>query len=116
MIGTGIDVVSIERIERLIERESFLRRVFTEGELRSASRRARYLAGYLSVKEACIKALSNWSDRGVRLKDIEVIDKDGRKYVRLHNVTLKDWKVFASIAFSKTHAYGFVLLKAKVLF
>lgn len=62
MIGVGVDIVDIDRIERLLERygETFSRKVFTEREMAYCGRMARpavHYAGRFAVKEAFYKAL-----------------------------------------------------------
>ncbi|MBD3242116.1 MAG: holo-[acyl-carrier-protein] synthase [Chitinivibrionales bacterium] len=62
MIGVGVDIVDIDRIERLLERygETFSLKVFTERETAYCGRMARpavHYAGRFAVKEAFYKAL-----------------------------------------------------------
>jgi holo-[acyl-carrier protein] synthase len=82
-LGIGIDLVSIVRIERAVERwgQRFLGRVFTEGEIdycEMKHRPGRSLAARFAAKEAFIKAVSGGRGRGIRYRDIEVVvDSDG---------------------------------------
>jgi len=59
--AVGVDLIEIERIERALERHPALgARLFTAGELRFATARARparHLAARFAAKEAAIKAL-----------------------------------------------------------
>jgi len=59
ILRTGIDLVDIERLEKLDEgiRARFLHRVFTERELAEAHSSYESLAGRFAVKEAVAKAL-----------------------------------------------------------
>ncbi|MGA2360816.1 MAG: 4'-phosphopantetheinyl transferase superfamily protein, partial [Terriglobales bacterium] len=43
ILGTGVDIAEVPRIRQSIERfgDRFLRRIFTEGEIRYCERRAR---------------------------------------------------------------------------
>jgi holo-[acyl-carrier protein] synthase len=72
LIGIGIDLIEIERVERALERRPRLaERLFTPGELAYARRRARpgrHLAARFAAKEAVIKALG----RGVPPREIEI--------------------------------------------
>jgi holo-[acyl-carrier protein] synthase len=75
VIGIGIDVASVERMERSLERfgERIWRRILTEGEQRQlAPRRDRAiaLASRFAAKEAATKALGGPHDVGWH--DIEV--------------------------------------------
>jgi len=82
IVGTGIDIAEVPRIAESIERfgERFLRRVFTEGEIRycdsKANRIERYAARF-AAKEAAMKALGTGWNRGVRWRDIEVVRQPG---------------------------------------
>ena len=70
ILGVGIDLCSVERIEDLDRRygERFLRRVFTERELsrcRNPRRRHECLAGRFAAKEASLKALGTGLSHGI---------------------------------------------------
>ncbi len=57
--GIGVDLCSISRMEKSIESEHFLRRVFSEEEIRYAlgkARPARHFAGSFAAREAFSKA------------------------------------------------------------
>jgi holo-[acyl-carrier protein] synthase len=85
VIGVGIDLLQIERLERALERRPKLaERLFTDGERAYAAARARpgqHLAARFCAKEAVAKALGleAWSFR-----DVEVVGGDGPPEVRLY--------------------------------
>jgi holo-[acyl-carrier protein] synthase len=92
IVGTGIDIAEVPRIAESIERfgERFLRRVFTEEEVRycnsKANRVERYAARF-AAKEAAMKALGTGWNRGVRWRDIEVFrPPGGRPTIKFHGV------------------------------
>jgi holo-[acyl-carrier protein] synthase len=75
--GTGIDIVNIDRIERLIARwgNLFLDRVFTEREIVWCQQRARppeCFATRFAAKEAFLKAIGWGLRNGIQWRDIEV--------------------------------------------
>jgi holo-[acyl-carrier protein] synthase len=77
ILGTGIDIVNVERIERLISRwgDRFLTRVFTEREIAWCRKRVRFsdcLALRFAAKEAFLKAIGWGYQNGIRWTDIEV--------------------------------------------
>jgi holo-[acyl-carrier protein] synthase len=82
IVGTGIDIAEVPRIAQSIERfgERFLRRIFTEGEIRycdsKANRVERYAARF-AAKEAAMKALGTGWNHGVRWRDCEVTRMPG---------------------------------------
>ncbi|MEZ4407261.1 MAG: holo-ACP synthase [Polyangiales bacterium] len=76
IVGLGIDVVGVARIERLIERwgERIEARVLTEPERVDAprtARRAEWIAGRIAAKEAGLKALG--VPDGVGWQSVEVV-------------------------------------------
>lgn len=86
--GTGIDLVSVKRIERVIRRWGlkFILKVFTPAEIEYCeSKEARYqhYAARFAAKEAAVKMLGKTA--GIGWKDIEVShDGDGKPVLILH--------------------------------
>ena len=74
MLSTGVDIVEIGRIARVLERygDRFLSRIYTPGELEYCRGRPSKLASRFAAKEATMKALGT-GVRGVGWKDIEVV-------------------------------------------
>jgi len=75
--GVGIDLIRIERLERILERWEgrFEKRVFTEAEMQVCSARKAYascLAMRFAAKEAFVKALGIGMRAPVLWLDIEV--------------------------------------------
>ena len=84
IVGTGVDIAEVVRIRETIERfgDRFLRRIFTEGEIRYCERKARRFESYaarFAAKEAGMKALGTGWSRGVRWRDIEVVRPKGQR-------------------------------------
>ena len=106
MIGLGIDLLEIDRLEAALERRPRLaERIFTGEERAYAARRARpgqHLAARFCAKESVAKALDLrvWSFR-----DIEVVDTGGAPKVRLTGraATAAD-DLGAEISISLTHS------------
>ncbi len=82
IVGTGIDIAEVPRIAAAIERygERFLRRIFTENEIRycesKANRIERYAARF-AAKEAAMKAIGTGWRHGVAWTDVEVRREPG---------------------------------------
>ena len=81
IIGLGVDLCDIRRVERVMERfgERFINRVFTETERARAKRRTSSLhaatfAKRFAAKEACAKALGTGFSQGVFHSDIGVVN------------------------------------------
>lgn len=90
MASIGVDIVEIKRIELAVNRGSgrFLRRVYTETELRICRDRFPSLASRFAAKEAVMKVLGT-GGTGVAWREIEILTgDDGRPSVRLHGRAL----------------------------
>lgn len=88
ILGIGIDLVDVRRMEGIIFRwhEKFLRRVFTEREIRYCNNKknpAQRFATRYAAKEAFIKALYPKGEKGIDYLDIEINEKDRRPFIDL---------------------------------
>ncbi len=75
MSEIGIDVVSINRIEKWLDDKAILNRVFTEREISGSFKKRsphKHLAGRFAAKEAAMKALGSGWRNGIEWKDIEI--------------------------------------------
>ena len=90
ILGSGIDLVEIARIQQSLERfgKRFLERVYTEAEQAYCLRKrkaAESLAARFAAKEAGAKALGTGISRGVNWLEIEVVrEPGGRPTLRFH--------------------------------
>jgi holo-[acyl-carrier protein] synthase len=85
-IAVGVDIIEVDRVRKVYEHhgERFLRRVFTEIEIRQCRGKVTRLAGRFAVKEAISKALGTGL-HGVAWREMEVVQlRSGRPSVRLH--------------------------------
>jgi holo-[acyl-carrier protein] synthase len=93
IVGTGVDMIEVERVERALTRLTtgmrFRARVFTEGEIAYCESRGhpRYqsYAARFAAKEATMKALGTGWNRNVGWSEIEVVRERGQApTIRLH--------------------------------
>ncbi len=82
--GTGVDIVKIERIERVIKKwgDRFIDRVFTPDEKAFCFKRVKPYPAFalrFAAKEAFSKALGTGMRKGVFWRDIEVFHFKGGK-------------------------------------
>ena len=90
IVGTGIDLVEIDRIHRSIERYGarFLNRIYTSAEQAYCLRKrksAESFAARFAAKEAGAKALGTGISFGVAWLEIEVVrELSGRPSLRFH--------------------------------
>jgi holo-[acyl-carrier protein] synthase len=115
VLGVGIDMVEISRVERAAERfgERFLRRTFTPGEREHCARKNRAwesFAARFAVKEAAFKALgAGWAECGGFLSVEVVSDAEGRPGVVFHGAASRIARTrgVAGAHVSITHDSGF---------
>ncbi len=84
LVGTGIDLVEIPRIEQSIARfgSRFLDRIYTPGEQAYCLRKrqsAESFAARFAAKEAAAKALGTGIQHGVTWRELEVIRLPGQR-------------------------------------
>jgi len=81
IVGVGVDIISVERIRGIVERqkERFLSRVFTEDEVRYCRRCAhpeQRFAARFAAKEAVLKALGVGWQKGTTFRDVHVSNNE----------------------------------------
>ncbi len=86
LIGTGVDLIEIERIARSIERygDRFLRRIYTDHEIAYCTSKrssAESFAARFAAKEAGAKALGTGISRGVTWIEFQVARQPGGRPV-----------------------------------
>lgn len=86
IVGTGIDMIEIERVEHALTRpqtgERFRERVYTEREVAYCESRGRpryqSYAARFAAKEAAMKAMGTGWNRNVGWREIEVVRERGQ--------------------------------------
>src|SRR5690349_1169599 len=81
ILGVGVDLVEVKRIQHSLDRfgERFMKRVFTEGEItycRSMKFPARHFAARFAAKEAVSKAFGTGIGKAMGWRDIDVHKKE----------------------------------------
>ncbi|MBE6894864.1 MAG: holo-[acyl-carrier-protein] synthase [Ruminococcaceae bacterium] len=122
MYGIGVDIVSIARIEKSLEKESFLKKVYGKAEIALFAAegriRANSLAANFAAKEAFSKALGT-GVRGFDFDEVQILRNDlGAPYFkfdgRAKQIVEKnslDCKV--SLSHEKDKAIAFVVVEEK---
>ena len=107
ILGTGIDIIEIDRIKQSIERwgSHFLNHVFTDEEIAYAQKNKfpeQHFAARFAAKEAVLKAFGKNSH--ISWKDIRITnDEDGKPICKY---TGKNFKNKILISISHTHVYA----------
>ncbi len=122
IIGIGIDIVSIDRLQTALKgTHSMEQKLFTPEEIRFCNSRKnqyQHFGGRFAAKEAALKALGTGWSEGISWQDVEITDGDrGEPILTFH---AKAQEVFAklgaqttwlSITHSPEHAVAVVVLE-----
>ncbi len=113
MKAIGVDMIETERVARSIERfgDRYLKRIYTEQELRYCNGRAHSLAARWAAKEATAKALGTGIG-DVRWREIEVVSHPNRPpRLRLHGAAadLATQLGISSFAISLSHTKDYAI-------
>ena len=115
IIGTGIDLVELYRIENLIHNKKFIERILTDNEQKtfysktSEKRKIEFLAGRFSAKEAYAKATGLGIGEKLSWQDIEVFnEKNGRPGLRVQST----YQVHLSITHTEKYAAAMVTIES----
>src|SRR5438094_6768870 len=124
VLGIGVDVVEIARINASLEKfgDRFLHRVFTESEIAYCStmpHAANHYAARFAAKEAISKAFGTGIGKHMGWRDIEVCRKDtGEPFIVLHGGALEFAKNLraATPLISLSHSDNYSVANALVLY
>lgn len=122
----GVDIIKIERIRNAFEKRGqvFKKKVFTEKEIiycesKKSTKYHSYSARF-AAKEALAKALGTGISKGVKLKDIEILnDLNGKPYIVLEGKTKEHFKgikgknISLSLSHCKDHAVAYVIIETR---
>jgi holo-[acyl-carrier protein] synthase len=124
IIGIGTDIIECLRIGKMIEQhgELFLRRVYTDREIRYCQGRKHaieHFAGRWAAKEAILKAIGTGWSRGISWTDLEVRNSAGGQPRVLVRGGAKDaaiergiGDILLSISHCRTYATAYALALA----
>lgn len=121
ILGIGTDIIECPRIGKMIEQhgELFLRRVYTEREIRYCQARKHaieHFAGRWAAKEAILKAIGTGWSRGICWTDLEVRNSSSGQPLVLVRGGAKDaalrrgiGDILVSISHCRTYATAYAL-------
>ncbi|WP_290799190.1 holo-ACP synthase [Flavihumibacter sp. UBA7668] len=122
ILGTGIDLVEVDRIERSLKgKEGFRKLVFSAGEIAYCEKQAnpyQHYAARFAAKEAFLKALGTGWINGTAFHEIEIIHNvQGQPQINLLGETAQTLAgrpfrlIHVSLSHQKTMATAVVLLE-----
>ncbi|MDD5561397.1 MAG: holo-ACP synthase [Candidatus Omnitrophica bacterium] len=115
-IGTGVDITEVRRIRSAVEKwgDDFLKRIFTDAELKNARKKNsfyQHLAGRFAAKEAIFKAAG---DSSLSWQDIQINnDRAGKPICSFLNGKGDFINVCISISHVKTYALASAVVTKK---
>jgi len=115
IVGIGVDLVSVERTERMVKRfgHRFFSRFFNDSE--KVPSKIERVASRIAAKEAVLKVLKTGLSKGMRWRDVEIVGGEAAApEVRLHNTALlvAEQLSIKRIHLSLTHQGGFAVAVA----
>ncbi|WP_078543056.1 holo-ACP synthase [Litchfieldia alkalitelluris] len=115
IIGIGIDIVELQRIEKIVIRQKkFIERILTENERNHYNsligrRQIEFLAGRFAAKEAYSKAVGTGIGKDLSFLDIEVTSNEvGKPSIKINDGR----NVHLSISHSKEYAVAQVIIES----
>ena len=83
--GIGIDIVKISRLEKLLKKKDYLKRIFSKKEIQKCSKKKNTFyscfAKRFAAKEAFSKALGTGISKGLNFNEIEIDnEKNGKPF------------------------------------
>lgn len=119
ILGTGVDLVEVSRVEALIGRlgKRALSRLFTPQEVRYCRRQhspGQHFAARFAAKEAVMKVLGTGWSAGVAWRDIEILRAGGRPEASLKGAAARRAKKIGvkRIHLSLSHTAGLAVAQA----
>ncbi|GGH87640.1 holo-[acyl-carrier protein] synthase [Pullulanibacillus pueri] len=115
IIGTGIDLIELDRIEKLLYKKKFIERILTKMEQEafynkgSEQRKKEFLAGRFAAKEAYAKATGLGIGQYLSWQDIEILnDGTGKPIINVK----ADHRIHLSITHTKKYAAATVTIES----
>ncbi|MCM3620018.1 holo-ACP synthase [Sutcliffiella horikoshii] len=117
IIGTGIDIVELARIQKLMDRQpNFIDRILTPVEKEKfhslgQKRKVEFLAGRFAAKEAFSKAKGTGIGKELSFQDMTIASTElGKPYFAAPS--LEDGRVHLSISHSEQYAIAQVIIES----
>ena len=124
IIGIGVDIVSNQRLKKLIKNKNFLKRIFTSNEQKSSSKfknKINFFSKRFAAKEAFSKATGFGISKKLHFKDIEIKNnKKGKPLIKLNKSTtsflkkkfkLKSFNTKLSLSDEKNYSIAYVIIE-----
>ena len=120
--GVGTDIVSVDRIKKLLKNKNFIKRLYNKNEVIKCSKLINpnnCYAKRFAAKEAFSKALGTGISNGINFNEITILnEKNGKPFIKLigntkkkiNNKLKKKFKISLSLSDEKKYAVAFVTI------
>ena len=120
--GIGTDIVSVDRIRKVLKNKNILKRLFNSKEISRCSKLINpnnCYAKRFAAKEAFSKAIGTGISNGINFNEILVLnEKKGKPFIKLEGKTKqiinkrlkKKTKIYLSLSDEKKYATAFVVI------
>ena len=114
ILGTGLDLMDVERIRKSLEKPHFRARIFSQAENEYIDRRGEQsAAGIFAAKEALGKAMGHGL-ASFSVRDAEVLHNEfGAPYFSFNNGLFENFDISLSISHDGDYALAFVVLQER---
>ena len=126
ILGIGVDIVENFRIQKLLKKKLFIKRIFSNSEILIASKikdKKSYYSKRFAAKEAFVKSIGTGFRDNLNFSDISIVnDKLGKPSFRINKtikkIVKKQFKItsfnfFLSISDEKKYSVAYVILQKK---
>ena len=126
ILGIGVDIVENKRFKKSIKNKDLLKRLFTLSEIKNSkliSDKSTFFSKKFAAKESFSKALGTGFRKGLKFKDIEILNnKLGKPYFKVNNkikkiisktLKVENFDLFLSISDEKEYSVAFTIIQTK---
>ena len=126
ILGIGVDIIENKRIKFLIKKKNFIKRTFTENEIKISkklSNKTNYFSKRFAAKEALVKSIGIGFRDGLNFKDIEILNDNKGKpfYLKNRKISIfinkffkvKKYDLFLSISDERDYSIAFTIIQTK---
>jgi holo-[acyl-carrier protein] synthase len=123
ILGNGIDIVENSRIEKSIKNEKFIKRIFSQHEIKASKKtknKTNFFAKRFAAKEAFVKSIGSGFRYGINFNDISIKNnKLGKPDIYLNTkirsllskkFNIKKFKIFLSLADEDKFSIAYVII------
>ena len=126
ILGIGVDIVENYRIQKLLKKKLFIKRIFSNSEILIANKlkdKKSYYSKRFAAKEALVKSIGTGFRDDLNFRDISIVnDKLGKPSFRINKIIKKivkkqfkinSFNFFLSISDEKKYSVAYVILQKK---